>query len=339
MSGLRITDNGFIIITNNIIRNDVNKDKISLINTDKNIISVITYLSMKMNSNYETIFKLEELIKFLGYTPKTGKGKINDKIKDSLKWLQDKKIITCQQDLKQIKPKEYVLINTYFNKLLKKQDKDKKEQFTKIYYENFVKIFNSKYKNKIDLFNVYANLLSRKFPHEFNGNIKCEMCFPSIEQISDDVNISRPTLINILKELQELKLVFFDTIGDIKSDMNGFITANNVYVFKKEDLENALTLSRKHYYESGFFETKNRKQLSEEEKAEKNRRKVRKSRLKKRINEGKATQEEIEEYEQLCKFTNKNKINQQNNDNNNTKEEQIDTWGERCECIDIKDLL
>lgn len=319
----KIKDN-FIIIDYNVCRKDGKVN--SMVYDNEYLLGVVSYLSIHSDGYSQAFLNINDLVTELGYKPDRHKGKINSKIKDTLQYLVNIGCVECLEDINTIRADKYFKVFVDTDILLSKKE-GKKNNFAKLDYKVIDKIFKSETKHKkTQLFNVYVNLLSRKFPHEFNGNIKCEMCFPSLEQISEDINMSINTIKLILKELQELKLVFYDTIGDIKSDMNGFITANNVYVFKKEDLENALTLSRKHYYESGFFETKNRKQLSEEEKAEKNRRKVRKSRLKKKINEGKATQEEIEEYEQLCNFTNKNKINQQNNNNNNTKEEQIYTW-------------
>lgn len=232
-------------------------DGITLINGINNnkIIAVLSYINSKENRRGYSEFTLEELITYCGLKPRKGKKGSNEQFKELLLELVKYDIIIDINDtVVNSSPKSIIMAK--FN--IEVEDK-----FFKIDSRNVDKIMSVGNCDNITVLNLYSYILARldrrdrDLPLEENGLYiggHAEAFYQDEEKIASDLNISVTTLEKAIKILKELKLIYVDNIGLVKKK-DKIHMANNVYVVKESELEQALEESKYYYKKEGYIIT------------------------------------------------------------------------------------
>lgn len=196
-------------------------------------------LLSKINAYEEVEISLNRLVESIGYKPKTGKGKINEKVRESLKRLEyDYKLIVPAPT----STDKYLMLEV---RVLEVQ-----ERFFKLNLNNIRKILNSSFKLRSDDFTnkytdkakalyVYSYLLSMFGVHEttsigvtFNG------CYPNMDKICKDCNVTKEYLLKLLAYFEFDGLIYTANVGAIDGST---YKANNYYTDSLSGLSGAYT--------------------------------------------------------------------------------------------------
>ncbi|MED3976057.1 hypothetical protein P4639_21925 [Priestia megaterium] len=100
--------------------------------------------------------------------------------------------------------------NTYFFKI---EDEEFAESyFTKVYHEDLNKFLKMDEKNKMKVFLVYYNIISRMYDSDSSD----KYTLPNIEDISDETGVNRKTVPKYIKALMENELIYYESIRKAK---------------------------------------------------------------------------------------------------------------------------
>ena len=267
-----------------------------------NIIGVLIYLNECKDLRGVSRFSLEDLIIGIGLTPNCHKGQINEQITKLLAKLQKGGIIECSKDLGKVKPKEFIKCKLV--DIIPKNDKGCDCKFFPLYFKDMDIIMNSDTTcKKATLLKTFCYISARLSRNSSDDNVrikdtddftekKIESAHFSMEDAIKDLVMTKETFNSAIKELKDLGLINYGTIGVVYKD--GYTqNAENVYVLDSYWLDKALECSKKHYRAEGYTLTEKK----ETKQSVKN--KSRKSYLKKKILKGTITEEEKLEYERL----------------------------------------
>ena len=222
---------------------------------DKNTLYTLIYISFSKNKMNLCTFSIKSLIEYIGISVDRHKGKSLDIFKQSLDILQDNEIILYDTRISKSKISDCIScsLNISFNK----NDQNEDINFFKIEFNDFKKIVDCNKNNKIEVLYTYCYMLSRC------GNRKSELCdmtinggkgnyfFEDYDTICKELNLSRTAFFNIITELQELNLIYFNNIGTIKKNKN-VIVSNNVYAKDLLSLEEGLKCSNSYWEQKGY---------------------------------------------------------------------------------------
>lgn len=263
------------------------------------VLQIILYLEENRNTRGISIFTLEDMIISIGYKPNKNKGKINDKVKKILANLQNDGLLISDYDLGTIKPSELVKARLLINEV--------EEGYFPIEYKVIDTIYNSETKcDKATLLKVICYISARVRRLESDAHIeanehgnwvgeKVEYTFFKQEEAMRDLNMDSHTWQDAIKELNELGLLFYGNIGQVKKG-NLMITAGNCYCLDAKFLNGMDKCSKAWYREHDYTI------VAEEQKKDKKNRteaKSRRSYLRKKIRNGKITEAEIIEFAEL----------------------------------------
>lgn len=267
-----------------------------------NVVGVITYLNECKDLRGVSRFTLEDLIINIGLTVNSDKGKTNDQIKKLLGKLQKAGVIECNKDLNKIRPQEF--IKCKIADIIPKNEKGCDCKFFPLYFKDIDVIMDNKTTcKKATLLKVFCYMSARMSRNSSDDNErikatndftekKVESAHFSMEDAIKDLVMTKETFNNAVKELKELGLIDYGTIGVVYKDGKAQ-NAENVYVLDSYWLDKALECSKKHYRAEGYTLTEKK----ETKQSVKN--KSRKSYLKKKAIKGTITEEEKIEYERL----------------------------------------
>ena len=217
-------------------------------------------LLSKINAYEEVEISLNRLVESIGYKPKTGKGKINEKVRESLKRLEyDYKLIVPAPTSND----KYLMLEV---RVLETE-----ERFFKLNLNNIRKILNSSFKLRSDDFTnkytdkakalyVYSYLLSMFGVHEtttvgitFNG------CYPNMDKICAECNVTKEYLLKLLAYFEFDGLIYTANVGAIDGST---YKANNYYTDSLSGLYGAYTYAtayldqHKYTYNSNYKQCK-----------------------------------------------------------------------------------
>ncbi|WP_195514693.1 hypothetical protein [Paraclostridium bifermentans] len=224
-------------------------------------ILVLSNLMFRCNPLGICYFTLEDLITDLGYKPKTGKGKINEQIKDILVKLEEMGFIKeAKTSMPEIKFGTFVKCKIN-NNVPKNEDGDDVE-FFKMYYRDYIKLINLDTKSDKDiLLNSYCYINSRIkhrgkddrsiSEYSWRNEGKAEYTYFTYEEAIKDLGITEATFKENIDILSQYELIAYGNIGLIKKDDKTRM-ANNVYVVDIEELQPALNDSKYYYKENGY---------------------------------------------------------------------------------------
>lgn len=263
------------------------------------VLQIILYLEENRNTRGISLFSLEDMIISIGYTPNNHKGKINDKVKKILFNLQNDGLLVSKWDLGTIKPSELVKARLLVNEI--------EEGYFPIEYRVIDTIYNSDTKcDKLTLLKAqcYITARVRRLEDEAHTEAnehdnwvgeKVEYTFFKQEEATRDLEIDDHTWQDVIKELNELGLIFYGNIGQVKKG-NLITTAGNCYCLDAKFLKGMDRCSRAWYKDHGYTIVADKQKKDKKARTEA---KSRRSYLRKKIKSGKITEAEIIEFEEL----------------------------------------
>ena len=295
----------FVKISNNVIYGE---SKSMIQKYGINVLPMLVLLDGYTTNFGKIKFTLEEMVIDLRFTPNNHIGKINDKIRSILVQLQRDNILISSQDLSKIKSKELIVCT--LNDIIEKNKDGKDTKFFCLDYETYNKIMTKECKcRNIIMLAIYCYILTRikkntkeneKYKFDVDGAIMSGSCIEethfSVEQVTKDLCIDKKTYIKALEQLTFMELVFVVKLGELKEIKTGKINkqATNIYVLDSKYITSAKWAGIQYWKEKGYALLDDVESRDKKHKNKVNRQ--RKSYLKKKINKGIATQEEIQEY-------------------------------------------
>jgi hypothetical protein len=213
------------------------------ITKDYNALFVLDYIYMNTNRRNQTIFTIEDIVRYCGLKPDKHSGKSNDKIKSILIRLKELKLIADDINYNLLGTKEYKndkdLLYT-IPKLFKRDKKDNDTEFVILTDEEKDKILNDDTAiDKLKLLFYYLYLKSRIYKRDVNdGDLhisggKAESSYINFEKINEDTLFSPDTINKYNETLDKLNLIKYGRAEHwyYKNDKNKTIREScNVYV-------------------------------------------------------------------------------------------------------------
>lgn len=186
---------------------------------DYKLLLVMDYLHINTNRLGISYFTIEDIIINYGLKPNNNKGKMNEQIKNILLLLQSKELITIEEDINDIKPKELIkCIYTGFEK-----NKDGNYiKFTKVSYQamDYILSYSDTQIDNYKMLFYYSYICCRmrKRDKKSNKDINCnggvaEVAFPSYTTITDDIALKDDTIKQYNDILSELNLIKIANCG------------------------------------------------------------------------------------------------------------------------------
>ena len=248
-------DSMFHTIPNNLVWDNEGKGNVLFEPTDEGQFDFLIYITAIYNCNPVGMFytNISKIARLIGYKPRSGKGNINDRIKQSLDRLRDNHSI-----LYEIEDGLWSI-----QVLLKENEK----YFFKLHYCTIEKILGlnyinredsellgvTKYENKSKALYVYCYILARMNNINIDGykdNINC--CYPTMEEIMKDCNIGNKNyLIKLLRYFELDRILFTTNIGQLKNN-NLINNASNYYTTNLNDIYGISYYSKGYYFNKGY---------------------------------------------------------------------------------------
>lgn len=233
----------YVIIRSEFVERDKKMEKNNFVKIDKEFyntlsskeILILLYLYNKSLTLEYFNFTLKDLIVYYGYKPNSRKNQINQLFIKAINDLIDKNIIFLTsspiKNINQLNTGGFIKDkkgNTYFDTL---------EQFV-ICYNSEINILSKAVTKNITICSlenlVKLYLYLKKFLHMNNPLL---YCYPSLNTISKDLHMSKPTILKALIDLETLGLVYKKNIGNYIDKHGKTFVCNNVYCFENYDVE------------------------------------------------------------------------------------------------------
>ena len=251
-------------LNNNLVWNGENKEDVMFTSNREDVFDFLVYTILIYNcSPYFRVCttNIKHMATLMGYKPKGGKGKINDKIKQSLDRLDDRYLIEykIEDDLYQIKvnipkSKEHFFILHYstINTILGLE-------FNMIDDNGEVLDTTKKYTDRAKALYTYCYIVSRMSYIDEEGKVLCS--YPTYEEICEDCGISKTTLTKLLRLFEMDGILFTVNIGTLKGADGSIINTNNYYTTNLENF-NAISKYAKGYYSNLGCDVNNKKYMT-----------------------------------------------------------------------------
>ena len=222
------------------------------------LIYSILYMKQNPRDNEVTI-NINKLVKLIGRKPNNHKGKINDRVKASLKRLENEyRLIYYSIDGNYI---EAYLINTrneanFYNmynykfNLILNLDKDE--------------LYSNRYKNIDNALFLYSYLISRmSYYDDYSNGNNLLVCYPTTEEIKRDCRLNDKQITDLLNQFESDGLIYTINLGTIKRGDETKVSSN-YYVTNLEDLEPSYDKGLGYYKTQNYRVVKNKGQLANE---------------------------------------------------------------------------
>lgn len=251
-------------LNNNLVWNGENKEDVMFTSNREDVFDFLVYTILIYNcSPYFRIYNtnIKDMAALMGYKPKSGKGNINDKIKQSLDRLDDRYLI------------EYKIENDLYK--IKVNIPKSKEHFFILHYSTINTIlgleFNitddngevldttKKYTDRAKALYTYCYIVSRMSYIDEEGKVLCS--YPTYEEICEDCSISKTTLTKLLRLFEMDGILFTVNIGTLKGADGSIINTNNYYTTNLENF-NAISKYAKGYYSNLGCDVNNKKYMT-----------------------------------------------------------------------------
>lgn len=217
----------------------VNISKELLLNPEVSdtLLLILPYLRIEASLRGIVSTTLEYIVKRIGYVPNNQKGRINEVILRNLEWLASKEYISIDVPISKISAKKFfrITINNN-NNIFDMENKDGDCQpyviLTSTEYENIIQ--RSSKGRQGSMLRVFLNI--KKYIN-FNEH-SAKVCFPSIKTIKEESFIgSTETVSNLVKDLEEIGVIFVHRGGAFKSQSGKIRHRKNLYALTSKNLE------------------------------------------------------------------------------------------------------
>lgn len=251
------------------------KKSIFKITNDYNVLFVLDYLYTNTNRRNQTLFTIEDIVRYCGLKPDAHRGKSNNRIKSIVIMLKELNLINDDTDYSLLGTKGYKndkdILYTNLN-LFKKNKEGNDVEFVLLEDNERNKIVNTDTNlDKTKLLFYYLYLKSRIYKRnaETEGDLimnggKSESAYISFEKINEDTLLTADTINKYNEVLVDLHLIKYDRAEHwyYKSDPNKTTYEScNVYVLYnngnfKTNLKEGIKQYKLFYSEKRVF-TKN----------------------------------------------------------------------------------
>lgn len=250
----------FVMLPNNIFINSNNKESIIKELNSKYIGGILNYLAWKKDIEGMSAFSVEDIIRSLGMKPNSHKGKINEKIFDTIIDLRDREYINKLI----INKKHYNGFSSCMLNILSLNSDNTAYNYIKItdYEKNRIFNYDKQKIDKIMLFNLYCHLKARMYKRENNYSLsitggKAQVCYPSYESIENDILIKPSTIKKYIDILSDIDLIRYDNAGTYIKDGNKYKSSNTYVLYDKGgewkyELEQGIKFFRKLKENDGY---------------------------------------------------------------------------------------
>lgn len=297
----------FIKIPNNMI---VGEETLIKKYGDKALI-VYIYLENHRTLRNNLYISLGNCIDECGYTPKNGKGKTTEQFRKILVGFKEEGIIKTDVDLEKVKIND--LIHCTMQEIV--------DKFFTIYDCELDKIIEyEKKEDKLNILKVFADIESRRHKNADNDDVELsswyEVAFPSYKQLCLDTLISSEDSIKkYINILVKLEIIIVGNNGDRVNKITGEVKRdNNTYALADDRGESSLKGALR------LFKQKNENEGWEYKKFKDNRSLGgEKSKIIQAINNGIATEKQLERLEEI-----NNILDKENYKTTNKEQEEIE---------------
>lgn len=221
-------------------------------------INLICYIMVNRSELGVSKISIEDYIENgLGVKFRSNNIKLNNKIRDQLKWLIKNNIITCNKNIDKINLNTCITLTVKLPYEL--NDNNKPIKWFKLDMDNYKKILCLQTKlDKNRIFKLYCYILSKILRRNdginnisiTGGNAEVLWC--SQKDICEELKISKPTLNTYLQTLKDLELISYSNVGLCRS--NGKImTPHNVYAENEVELKEGLKQSKYYWENKGWI--------------------------------------------------------------------------------------
>ena len=215
------------------------KDSLYKMVDDTRIVSVLDCLYNKVDGYDEINISINELVKKIGYTPNQNKGKVNDKVADILKKLQEQNYIeVITGDLNKISSPSQLLQFKIADGMFCKNDANQDNNYITLDTKEKNAITNSiNLKDKIVKSSVlllyYCYIKSKLHFKKNDSDFQTICCWFSFKKLEDELGIGRTTAIKYNKILTDLGMIKVKNAGYYKTKEGHISLTHNVYVLDK----------------------------------------------------------------------------------------------------------
>lgn len=225
--------------------NDVYSDSLIKLMSNDKLILIFDYIYMHTGRNNICQFTIHDMISSSYLKPKSGSGKVNDQFISALQALEELKVLSFN-DISF----DTITINSFIKCTIKL---DLGKNFMMLLDTEKKLIVSSEINNraKINVLNLYCYLKGMMFNRgnfELYATMQPEVCYPSYDNICNDLNISRGVVKKSIDILVQLNLIRYDNIGLWKPKSGyGKFESPNTYVLYKDGWEDEIAMSFKQY--------------------------------------------------------------------------------------------
>jgi len=247
----------FIMLPNKLVWDYKKGNDTYLAEYGDKIVHIFSFLEKMKTVLGKTYFTIEHMITDCGMTPKKGTSSTNKSFRNILTSLKSKGIIMTSVDMDTVRVSTQICCK--FNMPIDKDKDNKNTRFFPIAHSSYLRIMDSYdgERNRLILLKVFFYInarLKRRSQAEKDIGVtdgKSECFYDSYSNVCYDLEMSEATYNEHIKELQEIGVLFYNSIGLVKKGSAKQI-ANNVYVIDEKELKEALEGSKKYYKTNGY---------------------------------------------------------------------------------------
>lgn len=246
----------FQYFDNKLVFNGSDREDIYFKPTKEGKLDLLVYTTLAFNCNPFKIVNtnIKSFVTMIGYKPRSGSGRINERVEESFERLKK----NCFIDFYYNKEIDNYTIKVYMTKA--------EDKFFKLNYSIIEKILEGgnwifsldgvnvkdihKYDNRERALYLYCYLVSRMGYITFETE-KLNICYPTMDEICKDNAIDKKTLIQLLTYFELDRILFTVNIGEVKKGENKS-KATNYYVTNLDEIYKANMFAHQYYYANGY---------------------------------------------------------------------------------------
>jgi hypothetical protein len=215
---------------------NINKDLLVKKGVDKKLLLVMAFLRFNASITGKVTFSINYLVKSLGYTPNSRKGKINDEVFNQLLFLEENNYISILTNTKVVKPNDCFQIQIIDSIFF-----EPKKNYVVFKEEEFEKITSAWSVDQGTLLSVFLNI--KKMINFDPFNTRPKVAFPALRTVQKNCNIKTVSSVNnAINELERIGLLFIYRSGTYIHD-GKVKNAPNLYATNSDEL-NSLDCER-----------------------------------------------------------------------------------------------